>query len=128
MTLYRGIDERSKRSGARWWTDDESYAQQYGDRIIIREIDDSDILDLRELLCDADRDGTLTISASMLEDVCTGLATALGLDRDDAVVFDVLWDNPLNDSYRTLARFLRSHGYSGLAWVEEEHDAYLLTK
>ena len=66
------------------------------------------------------------VSGARLDAIEAGLATVCGLDADEEVEADRLWDcSP--DEHEGLAAFLAANGYDGIKWAEQDmRAAYLL--
>lgn len=116
-TVYRGVRDDSRTEEFQFWAVDRDYAAEYGGEIIEAEIvDESLILDLRECVDEAgDYDG------AKINEVCQGLAEAMGIDSEIIIERDRLWDCS-EDEHASAVACIKAAGYLGWRWFEGNGD------
>jgi hypothetical protein len=114
--VYRGLRPESRRTEWSWWAEDEAYAAEYGDVIEGRLPEHANLLDV----CEAIGWGRL-INGESLDAVEPGLSAIFGLDADEAVPADDLWEvlDTAGKGIEELVAFVASRGCDGMRWSED---------
>jgi len=122
--VYRGTREGSLDEESGWYTLDEAYARKYGAKVISRNVAlaPEQIIELRPLTLADDR----CITGQDLEAASPGLSKLFGLQLDEPVRADELWERASGDT-QDILDYLEKTGNQALAWYEDGgNEAFLL--